>query len=249
MASGWRKEIENHPKFGKQVAQLRSETWQKLRRLGVDSKFVSETIKLKIRLQDALENEPEAVRDFFRSYSFPTGSRLGKIKHTIKGIECKNVRSTLRRYVKYTARFGVQMYLRKKQPHFRVSVLPPWGAKFHVKLLQGHFQPMTSQSGPYIYEYESEEMNILEKLEKLIEVGKAKFVQIDDKDGSSVLTELEAFAYDADSLTFICHRAEQPYIICLVGEKVSSQLWREAAPAIHSLQRKYFGREGGGPSR
>ena len=92
-------------------------------------------------------------------------------------------------------------------------------------------------------------MNILEKLEKLIEVGKAKFVQIDDKDGSSVLTELEAFAYDADSLTFICHRAEQPYIICLVGEKVSSQLWREAAPAIHSLQRKYFGREGGGPSR
>jgi hypothetical protein len=64
--------------------------------------------------------------------------------------------------------------------------------------------------------------------------------------GSSVLTEIEAFAYHAEGLTFILHSAEQPYMVCLIGEKTSSETWRTAERTLHALQRQYYGRVNAG---
>lgn len=61
-----------------------------------------------------------------------------------------------------------------------------------------------------------------------------------------MLTEIESFAYHAEGLTFVLHHAEQPYIICLIGEKADSKIWRAAGSAVRGLQRGYYGRVNAG---
>jgi len=93
--------------------------------------------------------------------------------------------------------------------------------------------------------FESSDLKDLEMplpLQKQIEAGKAKFVRIDDESWSSVLTELEGFAYDARSLTFILHRAEQPYLLCLVGERVTNAQWAKASTSVSAFLRENFNR-------
>jgi len=71
---------------------------------------------------------------------------------------------------------------------------------------------------------------------------KAKFVRIDDGDGSSCLSILEQVTYFPEGLTFILHNAEQPYLMCLIGEKVSTALWRELGKTVSAMLRENFGR-------
>jgi hypothetical protein len=228
------------------LVELRRILWKKWRILGHDKEFVMETAKLKRRLERAFSRDKESVTRFFNRYSCPTGTRLLKLTRYINTIKEKEVRSVLWRYVKYVARFGVVLYFRKKQPHFRTTALVPWGAKFRAAIVAGHLKPVTHIEGPYIYEFEDDDLETPTALEQLVETGKSKFVRLDDKDGSSVLTEIESFAYHADGLTFILHHAEQPYIICLIGEKVLSTTLRAAARAIRGLQREYYGRVNAG---
>jgi len=47
-------------------------------------------------------------------------------------------------------------------------------------------------------------------------------------------------------MTIILHRTLQPYVFCLVGEKMTDANWKRAYPAISSLLRLHFGRGKGG---
>ena len=242
MPDDWREELQQDPR----AVELRSAIWGRWRILARDKEFVRWTMKLRRRLERAFASDPETVRQFFRSYSSPTGSRRLKIKAYLRGIEKEEVRVTLRSYAEYFARFRVRMYFRKKSPHFRTQLLLPWSNKFHAKILNGHLHPCTDRGGPYIDQFETDKLEVPSPLEELIETGGAKFFRIDDKDGSSVLTEIEAFAYHAEGLTFILHRAEIPYLICLIGEKTSSKTWRAAERTLHVLQREYYSRVNAG---
>jgi hypothetical protein len=61
-----------------------------------------------------------------------------------------------------------------------------------------------------------------------------------------MLSQLEQFAYFSEGITFMVHEAEHPYLLCLVGEKLSIPKWRELGKVIHQLQRKYLRREKAG---
>lgn len=241
MTSDWRTKLQKEPR----VIELQRSMWAKWRVLARDKEFVLQTPKLKTRLERALAINAEVVKQFFRFYSLPTGKRLPKIQAYLRRIKEEEVRAALRHYIEYVARFGVMMYRRDKKPYFRTQALPSWGTKFHAKILRGHLRPV-SEAGPYIYQFEDDNVDVPAPLEKLTKTGKAKLVRIDDIDGSSVLTEVEAFAYHAEGLTFILHIAELPYIVCLIGEKTSGKTWRAAERTVHALQRQYYGRVNAG---
>ncbi len=242
MTSDWREDLEKDPR----VIELQKMTRGKWKKLGKNKALVIETTRLKFRLEKAYEKDLKSVQAFFRHYSYPTGFQRREIRRHIRSIGHKSVRDVLQQYVKYVARFGVTMYMRKKKPHFRTSLLPPHGSKFHVTLSNGHLRPVRPfLGGTYVDYFEDEQVPMPEVLEKFVKDGPTKFVRIDDKDGSSVLTELESFAYNWEGLTFILHEAEQPYIICLIGENASSDIWKSAAPAVHALRRESYGEKAG----
>ena len=85
-------------------------------------------------------------------------------------------------------------------------------------------------------------MTVPSGLEKLIASGKGKFVLFEDEYSSSVLSGLEYFANYSEGLTFVVHAAEQPYLLCLIGEKVSDKVWKQASTARSELLRECFNR-------
>jgi hypothetical protein len=112
-------------------------------------------------------------------------------------------------------------------------------------LVGGHFEPAEGYPGgdvPYDYYYEADRMEVPPGLEKLVASGIAKFVLIEDESWSSSLSKLEYFANYPEGLTFVVHEAEQPYLLCLIGEKVSDKVWKQGSRARSALLRKYFDR-------
>jgi hypothetical protein len=100
-----------------------------------------------------------------------------------------------------------------------------------------------------VYSFESERINIPPAVQEQITSGKVKFVEFEDESWSSALNELEHFAYYPEGLTFVLHQAEQPYLLCLIGEKVSDKLWRQASPVKTALLKKSLGRGTAGRRR
>jgi hypothetical protein len=243
-AQDWRKELQNDPR----VQELHSTSWGRLRQLGSDKEFVDETLRLKSRLEKALKDEPEIVKHFFSSFKFATGLHLGKVKRFLRTVKNKDLKQLLKRYCRYAARFRCGMYIRTKSPRFRVMVLPSKGSRFSAKISRGHLQPtaFTTPGEPFLDAFESQSLKIPAALKELERLGKGRFVHIDDQNGSSVLSELENASYDPDGLTFVVHEAEQPYILCLIGENAGNQVWRDAASTVRELQRIHFGRERAG---
>jgi hypothetical protein len=121
----------------------------------------------------------------------------------------------------------------------------PWGKKFHVKLAKDNFLPARPYQGtdePYDYFYESDGLDVSAALRDQIESGIAKFVRIEDKTSDSVLSKLERFAYFPEGITFVLHAAEQPYLLCLIGEQVTDETWRKAHKVVSALLREHFDR-------
>jgi hypothetical protein len=93
-----------------------------------------------------------------------------------------------------------------------------------------------------------DEFDIPKKLGGLLHEGHAKVVRVDDDEAMTVLSQLEGLAYRDDSLTFILHHTRhQNYILCLVGEKVTTDTtWRHAGKVITALQEQFYGRKKSG---
>ena len=96
--------------------------------------------------------------------------------------------------------------------------------------------------------FEAPTLQIPAAFQALVDAKAAKFVQIDDVEGASVLDDIENFAYYGDGVTFIVHHGAHPYLFCLVGEKATKALWDKAGKSITAFQRQFGRGKGGRPT-
>jgi hypothetical protein len=129
------------------------------------------------------------------------------------------------------------MQFHKRAPHFRTrgtgADADP-ATKFHVKLTGSHFEPTEpwwDDGNTYWSDYVgSETVSVGPEMQKLIDTGVAKYVEIEDLQKRSLLNRLMDFAYSPNLLTFVLLASEQPYLLCLIGENVSvEKTWRDAS--------------------
>jgi hypothetical protein len=212
VARSWQSELESNPK----LIELNRRVAARKRALKNDKEFAIETAKLHIRLERALPRFPKYIRNFLHRFSNPVGPRLPELNHFLNSVRNRQLRKLFQEYVKYVARFGVALRVRKGDRRMVSEVLVPWGRNLHVRVVNGHFEPGKGYPGgrtPFEYFFESENLPIPSVLRKKLESSDAKVVLIDDSNWSSLLTKMEYFAYDPERLTFILHNAEQPYLL------------------------------------
>jgi hypothetical protein len=154
----------------------------------------------------------------------------------------------LKKYVRYASRFGVYFVRRKNSFEWRLMPEPGW--KFRVNQSNGRLQasahvPEGSPASDY---FQAPTLQIPQAFQTLIDGREAKFVQIDDVSGASVLNDIENFGYHGEGITFVVHNAERPYLYCLVGEKATKALWDKAGKSITAFQRQFGRGKGGRPT-
>jgi hypothetical protein len=245
MPHDWRKELRKHQK----VRELTQRLALRKQELNEDKQFLIETERLRAGLTSAVTKHRMVLPLFFKKFSYPVGPRLPTAKQFVSGRRNKALKKLLNDYLSYVARFGVRFQLRAKRPRFLLEYLIPWGAKFHVRLVRDHFEPVEGYPGgdvPYEDYFEADRMEVPTGLEQLVKSRKAKFVLIEDGSCSSILSKLEYFASFTEGLTFVVHNAERPYCLCLIGENVSDKDWKRASRAHSALLREYFDRGKGG---
>lgn len=95
-------------------------------------------------------------------------------------------------------------------------VLPSYGTKFHVKIVEDHLEPgkpaPATDDNPYREFFAAPKLKIPGEAQALVKKGEATFTEIDEGPGYSMLKDLEAFAYKDDGVAFFVHNAEQPYL-------------------------------------
>jgi len=240
-AKDWRKELKANPKLIKLNRRLSA----RRRELSEDKEFILETERLREALREALNKFPKSVREFFHRFGYPTGTHQSELNDFINSFAHESLRRLFRQYLKYVARFGTVLRVNKRRARIALEYLVPWGSTFHVRLGRGRFEPINEvpdDDVPSEYFFESDDVHIPNALRSQMTLGTAKFVEIEDDNWTSVLSKLEYFAYYAEGLTFVLHRAEQPYLLCLVGEKVTNELWRRASTVVSAFQRENFNR-------
>ena len=240
MSQDWRTRLRRRPR----VTALDRLQTRRHRELIADPIFVQGTDALMRQLERARGKNPDVVTDFFDRFSWPNASKLKSLNAFLRNVRDTALRKTLRQYVQHANRFRIVFTLRKHPPHFEAFELLPAAAKFHIKISKGQLTPTrpTYFNEPVDSSFEAEEIEVPQQLRKAIKCRQAKFVCIDDKEGSSCLSVLEHVAYFPEGITFVLHNAEQPYLLCLVGEKVSVELWRKLSTTVTGIFRKKFGR-------
>jgi hypothetical protein len=247
----WRDRLDRSPKFRK----IRQAVWQKWRRLADDKEFLLETARLKDHLTPVFLKHPEEVRSFFHPTFQPTLARIEDIRSRIRRVANEHLRFALQRYVRYVLRFGVVMQLEDRAPHFRTH---DFGTdptnKFHVKVVKNNLEPQEpfwwDEQTPISDYFGSPKVTVGVELQRLIDAGVAKFVQIEDGKKRSLLTQLMDFAYSPDELTFLLLNMDQPYVLCLIGERISvDDIWRRASRVVSEFQKLEYGRTMAGRPR
>jgi hypothetical protein len=237
----WRKKLREDPR----VAALDHARTRRRRELSADSMFELRTEALQRQLEEAYAQNPEFVTDFFRQFSWPIAPKLKRLNAFLRKIPDISLRKTLRKYVNHANRFRVIIPLQKLFPHFsKTFELLPSAAKFHVKIVNGQLSPIgsTDEDDPIDISFASDQVEVPRPLDQAIRLGRAKFMRVDDKEGSSCLSILERVAYFPEGISFVLHDAEQPYLLCLIGEKVSVELWRKLSTTVTAMLREEFGR-------
>jgi hypothetical protein len=218
--------------------------------LEADSIFVRETEQLQGRFEAAYLSQPERVDSFLGRFGFTSPFNRAQLAEFLKKVPPKMAK-LFRDYIKYASRFRVLLRRKRNTGTFECRVLlPEFGWKFRVNQSDGHLQSrvaMEEDSAATEY-FEDVTLQVPDAFEKLTRSNQAKFVQIDDVSGTSVLNEIEDFAYFDGGVTFIWHNAERPYLFCLIGEKVSKALLDKAGRGITAFQNE-FGRAKAGRLR
>ena len=234
----------NSPEF----KELRRALRHKWRRLATDKEFIWETARLKRHLTAAYTQNGSVIRNFFHPVFRPTTASIDRIGREIKRVKESAARTALQRYVRYALRFGATMRLAPKQPFFRTEAIAPDPAsKFSVKIARGKIQP----ADPYRWDeqtpirnfFGSDRVEVGPELENLIDEGKARYVEIDDKQRLSLFKQLVDFAYSPEKITFLRLNAEIPYVMCIIGEGLSVEnIWAPAGRVVSELQRELHNR-------
>lgn len=241
MSNDWRQDLKTHPK----VRELDRRLALRAKELRKDKEFVIQEARLRTRLESFLAERPADVRRFFQKFQFPVGPRGLEARRYLRRTRIKNLKEALDDYLNFVVRFGVVFRLEGKRSSLRLEYLVPWGTKFHVKLVEEQFMPAerrVASNESYEDYFEDDRLTVPVEVQRLIASGKGKFVLIEDPQCSSALSGLEYFANNPEGLTFVVHNAEQPYLLCLIGEKVSDKDWKRASAPRTALLRKYFNR-------
>lgn len=243
-SENWREELAKDPR----VVELNATLQKKREALERDKYFVIEKAKIIGALERAYARQPQSIRDFFRHYRNPSPQKWVGIRGFLTNSRDTKLRRTLRRYVSFSARFGLILNLREKQEHhFEEHLLVPWASIFHVILKQNRFYAVgRHDSEERLVRFEAKGLEIPGVLQAQINEEVARFLQIEDKTHTSVLSDIEQFAYHSEGVTFVLHRAEQPYLYLLVGEKTTNKVLRKAARVVIAFQRDLFKREKAG---
>jgi len=220
--------------------------------LNDDAAFLQCREKLQQELQTAYRYHPAAIEEFFKLYHLPSPFTLRRSREFIETFRGDDIRKVLTDYLQFANRFRVCFNFVKKPAHFELRVFPPYGWKFHVKQVKGQLRAMgpVSPEDPDLSEvdyFEASDLEVPRAAGELIKQRLAKFVQIDDESGFSALNDLENFAYFENGITFVLHRADQPYLLCLFGEAVKKETLHAAGKIVSAFQREYYGRKAGRP--
>jgi len=245
MPKDWRETLRTDPRENKAQKKRR-------RQRASDPKFVLTKDRLLLKLEKHYQQAPEMVTDFFRQFSWPGAPKLKRLTAFFRDMPDGPLKKILSEYVQFAGRFRVHFILRKRSreqhkspPHFRVVEDLPNPATFHVRVVNGQLVPIgpvPDDDMPIDVSFERKLKKLPEPLNSAIQQGLAKAVRIDDEEGSSCLTPLEQVAYFPEGVTFVLHEAEQPYLLCLVGERVSVEQWRKLSTAVTAILREKFGR-------
>jgi hypothetical protein len=235
------------------VRALRRRRWVHLRALAKDDAFRDETETVRSGLNAAYGFDPATVDAFMRQFWYPSPAVYLKTQQFVDRIPGSALRAALLRYLEYASRFGVYMVrrARKERTKFAVRGIVPRGEKFHVRVVEDHLEPAAGmpEDEPFVEYFASDTLPVVPELQNVIDKGHARFVLIEDDSFSTILSELEEFAYSPDAITFIVHRAERPHLVCLVGERVSQPQLRASLPAVSAILRKHYNRGKAGRPR
>jgi len=212
-----------------------------------DAVFVREMEVLQEGFEAAYLSKRRTVDSFLNEFRLPSPFHRARVEKFLASVPSK-MSALLKRYVRYASQFGV--YFVRKRNSFEWRLMPELGWKFRVNQSNGRLEasahvPEDSPASDY---FEAPTLEIPQAFQTLIDERKAKFVQIDDVSGASVLNDIENFGYHSDGITFIVHNGTHPHLFCLVGEKATKALWDKAGKSITEFQRQ-FGRGKGGRPR
>jgi hypothetical protein len=235
------------------VRALRRRRWVHLRALAKDDAFRDESKAVRSGLNAAYGFDPATVDAFMERFWYPSPAVYLEARQFLEQIQGSALRATLLRYLEYASRFGVYMVrrARKERTKFAVLGIVPRGEKFHVRVVEDHLEPAAGmpEDEPFVEYFASDTLPVVPELQSVIDKGAARFVQIEDDSFSTILSELEEFAYSPNAITFIVHRAERPHVLCLMGERVTQPQLHAALPAVSAILRKYYNRGKAGRPR
>jgi hypothetical protein len=212
-----------------------------------DKLFFEETRRIQNDLKEVLNNYPGTFERFFQSFS-ELSVRLESVDldQFLEKMP-QRAREILLDYIAYARRFRVWFTWQKGA--FRIWASGPWQQKFRAKVADGFLREIDPEApGVEVIEnqrYVDDDLTVpTPELEKLLGSGRAKFFQLEDQSGKSILHQIEEIAYEPESITFIRHKSSRDYLFCLVGENVPiDSLWREAGKVANSLQSQLYGRK------
>jgi hypothetical protein len=205
-----------------------------------DAVFVREMEALQEGFEAAYLSKPSTVDSFLNQFRLPSAFHRAKVQRFLDTTP-SIMAALLRRYVQYSSRFNV--YFVRKRNSFEWRLMPEFGWKFRVNQSNGRLEASAHvpEDSPLTDYFEAPNLQIPAEFQALIDKKKAKFIQIDDVSGASVLNDIENFGYHGEGITFIVHSAERPYLYCLVGEKTTKALWDKAGAS-----RRFSGSSVGG---
>jgi hypothetical protein len=211
-----------------------------------DKVFLDETQRIEGELNRLLNDFPGVFAKFFREFGELSVRLQNPDLEQFLTQSPARAREILQSYIAYTRRFRV--WFLRRNGKFKIYPAGPWQTKFRAQLVDGFFSELNPEApGVEVVEsarYADYDLPVpTAELQQLLSSGKAKLLQLDDKRGKSAIHEIEDIAYDPDSITFILHKSDRPYLFCLVGENVGvDSLWRKAGKAVNSLQIQLYNR-------
>ena len=108
-------------------------------------------------------------------------------------------------------------------------------------------RPRSHREAAFVETSSSEAVNVPSPTKELIDAGKATYVRIDDHGRYSILKELEDIAYKDEGVAIIHHHAEQPYFVCIFGEKTKKKdVLADLGKSLTEFQHEYYYRSKGG---
>ena len=255
------KQLSPEAAYFEKIQDRRREFINKLKN---DKVFVYQSGQLRKEMLDLKTSNPDIfhkviVRGRISPLALAVNSR--RMKELFRGIHNARIKELLNSYVAFVSRFGVKMTLSKGKLKIMPSTPPE--SRFHVKLEDGRlFRAEGAERkdiGWLVYDNlydapdlkqatDSPESVFPPALEQLLQQSKAIVLRIDEEFESSILSDVEGFAYDGDKLTFIVHNSNRgAHLLCLIGEKVKTDdVWRKAATIVNGFQKKLYKREKAG---